>query len=336
MLTHPLGDQYAVPPAARPRRPAYRMRIAALTGIAALLGSVAACGSDPAADDAASSSSATGEAAFPVTVEAANGPVTLDARPEKIVSLTPTSTETLFEIGAGDQVVAVDDNSNYPADTPKTDLSGFQPNVEAISSYQPDLVVVSNDINSLLDGLAKLKIPVVLIPSAETIDDAYDQINQLGELTGHSSEATDLVGQMKADITDIVDSAPADTEGLTYYYELDPTYYSVTSKTFIGSLLAEFGLVNIADEADDAAGGFPQLSSEYIVDADPDLIFLADTKCCGENATTVTARDGWDVIRAVKTGDIVELDDDIASRWGPRIVDLLKDVADGITAAAGQ
>ncbi len=125
-------------------------------------------------------------------------------------------------------------------------------------------------------------------------------------------------------------SIPAFDDAPTFYHELDPTFYSVTSSTFIGEIYGLLGLVDIADAADPDGYGYPQLSAEYIIEQDPDFIFLADTKCCGQNAETVAARPGWDRLTAVEEGRIVELDDDVASRWGPRIVDLLATVAEAV------
>ena len=116
------------------------------------------------------------------------------------------------------------------------------------------------------------------------------------------------------------------------YYELDQTFFSVTSVTFIGHLFARLGMVNIADPADPDGFGFPQLSPEFIIEQDPDVVFLADTKCCGQTAATVAERPGWDQLRAVQRGSVVELDDDIASRWGPRIVNLMRAAADAVLA----
>ena len=116
---------------------------------------------------------------------------------------------------------------------------------------------------------------------------------------------------------------------LTYFYELDPTLYSVTSNTFIGSVMAQFGLVSIADGVQ-AGNDYPQLSAEVIVEKNPDIIFLADVKCCAQSAATVAAREGWSALGAVSNGSIVELDDDIASRWGPRLVDLMRQIAEAI------
>ncbi|KAB1930763.1 ABC transporter substrate-binding protein [Micromonospora sp. ALFpr18c] len=273
-------------------------------------------------------SAGTAAASYPVTV----GSLTLDKRPEKIVSLSPSATEMLFAIGAGPQVSAVDDQSNYPADAPKSDLSGFQPNAEAIAGKNPDLVVLSNDTNKIVDQLSKLKIPVYLTPAATTLDDSYRQITELGTLTGHADQAADVTGRMKDDIAKLVKDLPQRTTKLTYYHELGPELYSATSKTFIGSLYSQVGLTNIADpvDADGKNGGYPQLSQEFIVNANPDFVFLADSKCCQQNADTVKARSGWAGLTAVKNSQVVALDDDIASRWGPRVVDLLRVIIDAV------
>ena len=284
---------------------------------------------------AAPSEAASDAAQFPVTVEAANGEVTLDEQPTSIVSLSPTATEMLFAIDAGDQVTAVDDFSTYPSDAPTTDLSGFEPNVEAIAGYEPDLVVIADDGADLSTSLGELDIPVLVMPAAQTLDDTYAQIGQLGAATGHDAGAAALVEQMRDDIDKITGDLPGTDEPLTYYHELDDTYYSVTSNTFIGQIYELAGLTNIADEVDDDAGGYPQLSEEFIIDADPDLIFLADTTCCGQTAETVAERPAWDQITAVRDGGVVELDDDVASRWGPRIVDLLRTVGDAVAEHAG-
>ncbi|SCL24236.1 iron complex transport system substrate-binding protein [Micromonospora nigra] len=305
-----------------PRIFAATLAVAALT-----LGACAEKTSDTPTPDAGGSSAA----AFPVTV----GSLTLQERPEKIVSLSPTATEMLFAIGAGPQVTAVDDQSNFPADAPKTDLSGYQPNAEAIAARNPDLVVLANDTNKIVDQLTALKIPVHLNPAAKTLDDSYRQITELGALTGNVDAAADVTKRMKDDIAKIVAEVPERAEKPTYFHELGPELYTATSKTFIGSLYTLAGLENIADaaDADGSNGGYPQLSQEVIVDADPDFIFLADTKCCQQSPETVKARGGWSGITAVKNNQIVALDDDVASRWGPRVVDLLRAIVDATATA---
>src|SRR6266540_1723412 len=258
--------------ATRPRPTGGTMRLAKLL-TAALAVTIAAtgCASKTGTTEPAAPTSNSG---YPVTV----GDVTLAQQPKKIVSLSASATEMLFAIGAGKQVVAVDDQSNYPADAPKSELSGFKPNAEAIAAKSPDLVVLSFDTNNVVSQLTALKIPVYKALAAKTIDDSYTQINNLGKLTGHVSEAADVVKRMRDDIAKITKDIKPRAKKLTYYHELGTDYYSVTSKTFIGSVYALVGLDNIADPADasGAAGGYPQLTGESIIKANPDLIFLAD------------------------------------------------------------
>jgi iron complex transport system substrate-binding protein len=262
---------------------------------------------------------------FPATITVSNGTVTIQKRPSRIVSLSATATETLFAIGAGKQVVAVDDQSDYPKSAPRTTLSGFTPDVEAIAGYRPDLVVISYDPKGLSDALGKLGIPVVHQDAAATLPGAYQQIRQLGRITGHAGEATTLVAGMKQRIAAIVAKTRTKAAGVTVYHELDPTLYSLTSNTFVGRVYAMFGLKNIAD-ATKGGTEYPQLSPEYVISANPGLIVLADTVCCGQNARTVAGRPGWSRIAAVRTGSVVRLDDSIASRWGPRLVNLVRAV----------
>jgi iron complex transport system substrate-binding protein len=262
--------------------------------------------------------------AFPVTVVASNGKVTVSKRPGRIVSLSPTATETLFAIGAGSQVVAVDDQSDYPKNVPRTSLSGFTPNVEAIAAYRPDLVVIAYDPKGLSGALGRLGITVLHQDGAKSFKGAYQQIRQLGLVTDHEPVAVALVTRMKAKIGAIVKRVRPTGGRLSVYHELTPDLYSATSKTFVGQVYATLGLRNIADAADSVGTGYPQLSAEYVVSASPDVIVLADTVCCGEKPSTVAARPGWDRISAIRTGSIVRIDDSIASRWGPRLVNYFR------------
>jgi iron complex transport system substrate-binding protein len=301
---------------------------------------LAGCGQSPAPTTATASpggSAAPDPSAegFPATVEAGNGSVTIAARPERIVSLSPTATETLFAVGAGPQVVAVDDQSNHPAEAPKTDLSGFKPNAEAVIAQKPDLVVLATDTDGIVAKLGKVGVPVLLEPAATKLDEAYDQITDLGAATGNQAKAQEVVTGMKQKIEEVVAAAPKGKK-LTYYHELDTTPYSVTSTTFVGQVYALFGLTNIADKAPDLAGGYPKLSAEFVAQADPDLIFLADTKCCGQSSETLAKRPGWSELSAVTGDRVIALDDDIASRWGPRVADLAQQVGEAVSKAASE
>jgi ABC-type Fe3+-hydroxamate transport system substrate-binding protein len=271
-------------------------------------------------------------ATFPVTVKAGNGSVPVTARPTAIVSLSPSATETLYAIGAGAQVKAVDDQSSYPVQAPRTKLSGFQPNAEAVAGYQPDLVVVSSDANGLVAALTKLKLPVLVMPAPANLDESYTQELALGAATGHPAQAQRVVDGVKTRIAAAVAAVPKSAQPEKVYHEVDQTYYSVTSSTFIGSLYAKFSLKNIADGAAKAVGGYPQLSAEFVITSAPDLIVLADSRCCQQSPQSVAKRPAFASIPAVKNGKVITVDDDIASRWGPRVADLAEQVARALGA----
>ena len=291
----------------------HRKPLAAAAAALALVGLLAACGDDDTTD----------------TSDTTAGAADL---PERIVSMSATATEMLFAIGAGDQVVAADQQSNFPEGAPTSDLSAYEPNVEAIASHDPDLVVVSDA--DLEASLEQLGIVVFVAPPAEELEDVYEQLVELGEATGHGQEAEEVAEEIRAGIDEIVAEVPDRAEPLTYFHELDSTLFSVTSDTFIGELYELAGLENVADaaDADGQSGGYPQVTAEYLVDADPDLVFLADVKCCAQTVETFAARPGFADLTAVTEGRVVLLDDDVASRWGPRIVDFLRTIVDAVKA----
>jgi iron complex transport system substrate-binding protein len=296
-----------------------KLRIAAL--VAAL-----ACVLVPAAG------SATAPPLFPVTIQAANGPVTIKARPVRIVALSPTATEDLWAIGAGPQVVAVDDQSNYPAGVPKTSLSGYRPNAEAISTYNPDLVIASAD-GGLVAALQKLGIPVLVEPAATKIGGVYEELRQLGAATGRPAKAAAEIKKIQSQLTKVIRSVPKSNRHLSVFHELSPDLYSATSTTFIGQVYKLFGFRNIADGADKTGSGYPQLSGEYVIAQNPQVVVLSDTLCCSQSQQTVAARPGWSNVSAVQHKRVVQVSDDIASRWGPRIVDFAKAVAAAVQSS---
>jgi len=313
---------------------------AALAAAAVAAVALAGCGSSGSSSTSTSTSASAGSAApsasaaaaaFPVTVTAANGAVTIKSRPARIVSLDPTSTEDLYAIGAGPQVVAVDQDSNYPAGVPKTALSGLTPNIEAIAKYNPSLVVASQNSGGLVSGMTKLGIPVLIEPAVATLDAAYAQIEQVGAATGHAAQAATVVTGMKQQIAADVAKAGTAHKGAPYYWELSASpYYSAASSTFIGQVVGLFGLKNIADAVSKPAdGGYPELSQEYIVTAKPQVIFLADNEAAdgGQSPAVVAKRPGWSGIPAVQDNEIIGLNDDVASRWGPRLPQLVAEIA---------
>lgn len=252
--------------------------------------------------------------------------VPLPQAAQRIVSLSGASTEDLFALGAGKQVVAADSFSTYPKAAPTTKIQALDPNAEAIATYRPDLVVISDNVRNISAQLAALKIPVLYLPAPKNLNGAYGQMQQLGAVTGRQAGAAQLVARLKQRVARIVRSVKHASPPITVYHELDQSGFSASSRTFIGQVYSLLGLKNIADQAP-KGGAYPQLSREFIVSADPDLIVLADTVCCGQSVKTLSKRPGFDQIVAVRNHDVLAVNDTVASEWGPRIVDFLADVA---------
>jgi iron complex transport system substrate-binding protein len=266
--------------------------------------------------------------------------------PQCVVSLSPTATETLFAIGAGHQVQAVDTDSDYPTTgLPKKRINAISPSVEGVigvcktsaahPSAKPDLVIISYDANEIKQKLTAVGVKVVEQDAPANVAGALSQIEQLGALTGHVKKADALAASIKATISADIASVPTHTgKTLTAYYELDTTYYSLTSSTFVGTLMKALGIVNIADAKNTTAdAGYPQLSAEYIIGANPKVIFLADTVCCKASQSTVAKRPGFAKIAAVADHEVIGLNDDIASRWGPRLSLLMNQLTAAVKSA---
>lgn len=296
--------------------------------VAAACGSGARLGEADSGPAVTAASTTPQRVGFPVTVSVANGEITVPEAPQRIVSLSATHTEVLYALGAGDRVVATDNFSDYPPQAAASEkIDAFQLNVEAVAGLDPDLVILAFDPGEAVAAFRALGIPTLLFDAAVTLEDAFGQAQTVGAATGYHREAEALVASMRQRIDDVVSAAPRRDRAPTYYHELDPTFYTATSETFVGGLYAMFGMVNIADAADQGGLGYPQLSVEYILQSDPDFLFLADTKCCAEDAATVGARPGWEELSAVREGRVIQLDDDVASRWGPRLVELVEAIA---------
>ena len=259
--------------------------------------------------------------AAPPTEEPAPEPAATEAppeRPQRIVSLSPTATEILFAIGAGDRVIAVDEYSYYPPEAPVTDLSGWDPNVEAVLSYEPDLVVIAFDANDLMAGLDVVGVEVLLSSAPVDFESGFASIADLGMAVDRVDEAAALVADLRAEINSALDAAP--DVPIRVYHELDDTYFSASSNGFVGAVYAAMGTVNIADEADTDGFGYPQLTEEYIIEADQ----------VGYTVEDVASRPGWGEVAAVRNGNIVMVNADIASRWGPRLPQFIAAVAEAL------
>lgn len=284
---------------------------------------LAACGTDTRPD---STTTPAEPGAFPVTVRGTEIP----ALPERIVSLSATHTEVLYEIGAGDAIVATDVFSDHPAAALETEkVDAFNLNVEAVAALDPDLVILSYDPGDAVSGLAALGIPTILFapPGPTDLDQVYAEWVDLGIATGHSAAAEALAAQVDREIGEVVDGLPQTLRSFTYFIELDSTLFTVAPGSLLDTIFGMLGMTNVVG-AD--AGPFPQVSTEFLLDTDPDFVFLADTVCCGQSAETVAERPGWDELSSVRNGYVVEIDDSLASRWSHRVLDLVIEVADAV------
>lgn len=314
-----------------------RLWVVALS-VLLVLGVAAACGSEvdtaagEAVDAVTDSSDVTDTTEVAGTTEedstSSEDPATASAEiSSRIVSLSPTATEMLYAIGAGEQVVAVDLYSNYPDEAPDGTLDGFVPDLEAIVASEPDLVVTQGLPPDVESGLTELGITVLTQPAGAGIDDVYAQIADLGVVTGQIDGAADTNAEIRAGIEEVLAGLPEREEPLTVFHEIDESFYTATSNTFIGQVYIAMGFENIADAHDDGTG-FPLIDGETIIAADPDVIVY--TSQAPYDADAIAARPGWDSISAVANGRIVEVDADIASRWGPRIVEFMKAIAESV------
>jgi cobalamin transport system substrate-binding protein len=299
----------------------YKLLSASLIVVIAAL--ALACGDDDDDDGAVdptdeATASASEESAFPLTLNDDLGTeVTLDAPPEAIVALAPSFVEVLYAIGAEETIVAADENTDYPPDAesiPK--ISGLEPSVEAIASYEPDLVLYFYDPGGFQQALDNVSITSFYLATPTTVDGVYDQIATIGELTGHSEEATTVVEDMEAEIEATLSGVDT-SAGPSVFHELDPQLFTVGPGSFHDDVYQLLGASNIAESTGEP---YPQMTQEAVIAENPEVIILADTDF-GESADTVAARPGWDQISAVQNDRVYEYTSALLSHASPRLVD---------------
>jgi iron complex transport system substrate-binding protein len=270
-------------------------------------------------------------------VDGAGNVVTLTEAPERIVSLAPSNTEILFLIGAGDSVVGVTDYCDYPYNFTAWIEAGnmtsignyYGPSIEPIVALEPDLVLASTGSLDAADSLADLGYNVI-ITEGQTLDEILSDILLVGRATYKNTEAAAVVSDMRTRIDAVVDTVALEaTTTPTVYHEVwyDPIM-SVGPTTFIDELMVLAGGENIFH---DAATSWPTVSSEAIVEKNPDVMFFPDmymsTTNFYETIQAVKERPGWDSITAIQNDAIYEINADIVSRTGPRLVDALEAIA---------
>ena len=246
-------------------------------------------------------------------------------KPNKIISISPSLTEILFAIGASPQVIAVDSQSNFPKNVPRTSLSAYEPNLEAIASFKPDLVVLSYDIGDSVKGLNMVGIDTLLLPTPKNFSEILKQIMVLGESTGNTKKANKLIIDMENKMRRLT-ILRKKRRPIKIYHEIDENYYSASSFSFIGSIYQMLNLKNIADNADKEGYGYPKLSPEYIISSNPDLIILPGKT--SDHIIKMIERPGWKHISAVKNNKFLRVESDVASRWGPRLPEFANSIVD--------
>ncbi len=256
--------------------------------------------------------------------------LTLNAYPERIVSLAPSNTELLFAVNAGGRVVAVTDYCNYPPEAAKKPrIGGFsQSSLELIVSMQPDLVLAARlNPQESLEGLRRFNIPVfVLAPS--TLKETLQALRQVGRITGRDTAATRLEAALKdrmEAVERVVDKLEARPRVL--WGKLEAPMYTAGPGSFIDDLIRLAGGTNIVH---DAGANWPQVGLETIVVRNPEVIVVSsgDPKKIGEALLRLRKTPGWKEIDAVTRGRIHHIDLDLLGRPGPRLVDGLERLAE--------
>jgi iron complex transport system substrate-binding protein len=262
-------------------------------------------------------------AGFPVTVVDSGGEeIVLEAPPQRIISHSPGATEVLFAIGAGAQVVAADEFSDYPAATEQLERVQYSdPDPERALALEPDLIIFGGRQRGSIEQFRSLDLTVFYNAEVESIDALLENILKLGLITGNSEGAEALVASMRERI-EAVESALAEVDaGPRVYWEITDDLYTVAPNTFIGDLLIKVKAANIAEGATTA---FPQLSSEAVIEANPEVILMANHEWV--TLDSLRDRPGWDAIDAVANDRIFPVDSDKSSRPGPRIVEALEEL----------
>ncbi|MBT2689170.1 ABC transporter substrate-binding protein [Bacillus sp. ISL-47] len=308
--------------------------------LAALLlaaGVLAGCGESaeqPEKNDSAKEEQSAGEEKtdFPVTIkDAIDEEVVIESKPERIVSLIPSNTEIAFELGLGEEVVGVSDFDNYPSEaTEKEKIGGQEFNVEKIISLSPELVLAHESTAELAAaGLQQLKdagIPVLVVNNAENFDQVFESIMMIGEASGEKAEAENLVEDMKKKLEEIKAKAAQIKEEnrKSVYVEVAPApeIYSPGKNTFMDEMLSTINAKNAVTEE-----GWVKIDPETIVERNPDVIVTTYGYYTEDPVGEVVNRDGWQDVSAVKDEHVTDVDSDMVTRSGPRIIEGVEELA---------
>jgi len=302
-----------------------------------VVGALAGCGEGKTENNNDNNEQSTAqEAAFPVTIkDAVDQEVVIEEKPEKIVSLMPSNTEIVFALGLGDELVGVSDYDNYPKEAAeKEKVGGMEFNVEKIISLNPDVVLAhASSAHNSTEGLQQIRdagIDVVVVNDATSFEDVYKGMEMIGQATGAETEADKLVADMKEKLAAIKDKAAAisDSDQKSVYIEVsgEPSIFTTGTNTFMQEMLDTINAKNIISEE-----GWIQVDQEVVIAANPDAI-ITTYGAYSETSPIdqISSRKGWEEIKAVKEKQIVDVDSDMVTRSGPRLVEGVEAVAEAV------
>lgn len=276
----------------------------------------------------------TEQAAFPTTIKDALGnDVTIEKRPEKIVSLMPSNTEVAYALGLGDEIVGVSDFDNYPEEaTKKEKVGGTEVNLEKIIALKPNLVLAhASTAHNAEAGLNQLKdagIPVLVVNDAQSFDQVYDSILMIGKATGETQKAEELVKGMKDKLAEIKKKAAGITEKKKVFVEVSPSpeIYSPGNKTFMNEMLTAINAENVTSDLE----GWAKVDQEAIIKHNPDVIITTYGYYVDNAMEQVLSRAGWENVTAIKSKQVIDVDSDRVTRSGPRIIEGVEDLAKAV------
>ncbi|WNS80248.1 ABC transporter substrate-binding protein [Domibacillus sp. DTU_2020_1001157_1_SI_ALB_TIR_016] len=303
-------------------------------GLSAALLAGCGGGEEKTTDTAKENEPAKETAAFPVTVTGAdNQKVEIEAAPKRIVTLAPSNTEIVYELGLGEEVVGVSDNDTYPEDVKnKEKVGGMEFNVEKIISLKPDLVLAHDSAGAAAEtGIQQLRdagIDVLVINNAASIDEMYQSFELIGEATGTTAEAETEVKELKAGFADLEEKASSIKEEneKSVFFEVDPTLYTAGNGTFLNEI---FDMLHINNTMADQEG-WPQVTEEAVIEKNPDVILLNYGGYVENAVNGVLKREGWSNVNAVKNKEVFEVNADLTSRTGPRLVEGAEAIAEAV------
>jgi iron complex transport system substrate-binding protein len=300
------------------------------------LAALTACGEqkETVKDDANSSTEQKGEeTAYPLTIkDAIDNEVTIEAKPEKIVSLIPSNTEIAFALGLGEQVVGVSDFDNYPEEaTTKEKIGGMEINIEKIISLQPNLVLAHASAMNGTEGLQQLRdagLTVLVINDAQNFEQVYDSIAMIGKATGETKKAEELIKSMQDKLAEIKAKAGEIKDKKKVFIEVSPApeVFTTGKNTFMDEMITLINAENIANDQE----GWVKIDQEVMIERNPDVIVTTYGYYTENAVQQVLARQGWENVNAIKNKQVIDVDSDTVTRSGPRLVEGVEELAKAV------